>query len=155
MLQTFKDQYDERCANGGRSTGFFLWTFTDTSASIVEQHFVRAKEMAVKNMITEFTLAAIVGLIVVLPFVILEYINTQGFRALGFPVALFSVMWLLPFVFVFLLMPTVRDIRSGAGIMAHPASVFVRAVLMIAIGMFWVILVNDQMPCFMGVPNCD
>jgi|SRR5687768_2708319 len=111
--------------------------------------------MAVKNLITKFGLPAIAGLVLVLPFMVLEYVNTQGFKTLGFPVALFGAMWLLSFVFVFLLMPTVRDIRSGAGITARPASLVVRAVLMISVGIIWVGLVSDQMPCFMGVTNCD
>ena len=108
-----------------------------------------------KKYLTNFGFPALVGLMLVLPFLVLEYVNTRGFTTLGFPVALFVFMWLLVFGFVLLLMPTVRDVRSGIGITAHPAGFILRSVLMIGIAVALVGIVQDQMPCFMGVPNCD
>lgn len=108
-----------------------------------------------QSSITGLVLAAVIGMVFVVPFAILEYINTQGFKTAGFPTALFVILWLLPFAFILLLTPTIRNIRDGVGIAAHPASLVLRAALMIAIAGLWVSIINDQMPCFLGVPNCD
>lgn len=92
------------------------------------------------------TLSAVVGLAAVLPFVILEALNTRFPQ--GFPVALFGFLWLLTTAFVAVLTATVRRRESA-----------VRLLLGIAVlgllGWVWGALVVDQMPCLLGVPNCD
>ena len=86
--------------------------------------------------------AALVSTILVLPFLILEAVNTTLTRenAQGL-VVLFGVLWAVPLLFVLLL--------RAHGWLA------VRVVVMIALAVFWGSLVIDQMPCFLGVPNCD
>jgi len=38
----------------------------------------------------------------------------------------------------------------------HPVlPILAGTVFLLAIGIFWGGLVADQMPCFLGVPNCD
>lgn len=111
--------------------------------------------MLMKNVITNFAFPAIIGSVLVLPFIALEYVNTQGFKALGFPAMLFAFMWLLSFAFAFLLIPVVRDARSGSRVFAHPTNFLLRVILMLGIAMLWIGVVNDQMPCFLGLPNCD
>jgi hypothetical protein len=52
-------------------------------------------------------------------------------------------------------MPTARRVRAGnGGVAAHPETIGMLA-LLVLIAWFWVGLVDDQMPCFLGVPNCD
>ena len=97
--------------------------------------------------------AAIVSSVVVLPFIALEWKNTQGF-ANGFPAALFAVMWVLPALFVLTVMPVLRtpgERRSTAEVVG----LLSRVVLGIVVAGLWIGLVQDQMPCFLGVPNCD
>jgi hypothetical protein len=53
--------------------------------------------------------------------------------------------------FFVLLMPLVR--RLGAEKSMNHLIVWPRVVILIA--WMWVGLVVDQMPCFLGVPNCD
>jgi hypothetical protein len=97
---------------------------------------------------------AIIASLVVLPFVILEAINTGGF-AEGFPLALFVVMWVLPAAFTVVLTPMLRRRRAGDRATAHTGAFVPRVLLLILIAWFWLGLVIDQLPCFLGVPNCD
>jgi len=64
-------------------------------------------------------------------------------------------MWLLLLSFIVILMPILRSVPAGNRNMPNPLSVLPRIVLLILIGWLWVSLVLDQMPCFLGVPNCD
>lgn len=92
----------------------------------------------------------------VLPLIILELINQrptwQDARGV---LVLFGVLWLLPTAFVLLLMPMVRDLRAKRSLLSHPLRLVLRIVPMGLIAMFWITLVIDQLPCFLGVPNCD
>lgn len=100
-----------------------------------------------------FRTPAFVGFAVVLPFLILELVNRRGLQE-DFPVVLFGLMWLLPFTFVLIVIPVVRGLSSQSrGLVAR--LLLPRAVLLIFIAWFWVRLTADQLPCFLGVPNCD
>jgi hypothetical protein len=101
-----------------------------------------------------FRTPAIISLVLVLPFIALELINRRGFDE-GFPLALFAVMWLLPALFILVVTPIVHDLRAGSRTAANPRSLVPRVAFLILITWFWVALVLDQLPCFLGVPNCD
>ncbi len=98
--------------------------------------------------------AAIISFILVLPFTILEWVNHQNLHE-SFPIALFGFMWLLLMAFIFILVPIVRTIQAGDSIMAHPVSLSFRVASLALIAMVWGSLLIDQLPCFLGVPNCD
>jgi len=92
------------------------------------------------------SIAVIASTALVLPLLILELANNAENEG-GFPVALFTVLWLLPLLLI-----------AGGGqlLRSHNKAVMVAAAaVMIVIAVFWVGLVADQMPCFLGVPNCD
>lgn len=97
--------------------------------------------------------AAIVGCVFVLPFIALEWMNGPGF-ANAFPAPLFAVMWLLAALFVVIVMPVLRTPAERWGT-ADVVSLLSRVVLGIVVAGLWIGLVQDQMPCFLGVPNCD
>jgi hypothetical protein len=97
-----------------------------------------------------FWTSAIVSSILVLPFMVLELRNGGGFA-----VPLFVVMWLLPLSFVLLFAPLVRTLRTGNKSVAGYLWLLPRVTLMALIAFLWVGIVVDQMPCFLGVPNCD
>ena len=97
--------------------------------------------------------AALVSCVLVLPFIALEWTNGQGF-ANGFPAALFAVLWMLTALFVLIVMPVLRmpgERRTTADVV----SLLSRVVLGIFVAGLWIGIVQDQMPCFLGVPNCD
>jgi hypothetical protein len=87
--------------------------------------------------------AALIGALVVLPFLILQAVNaTITRRQIGDLLVLFGLLWFLATAFVFTL-----TTRRGY--------VVVRVALLILIGLTWGSVVVDQMPCFLGIPNCD
>ena len=99
-----------------------------------------------------FTLPAVAGFLLVVPFIILELLNADD-AIEQFPVVLFGFMWLLGFCLVLIGRPVFEtwgtDARPG------PLGLTARIVTVIVIAVFWSGLVLDQMPCFLGVPNCD
>ena len=85
----------------------------------------------------------------------MEVLNRREFNE-GFPFPLFILMWLLPLVFIFTGMPIIRSLRqAGDNVLAKPILLLIRVVILIFIAWFWVSLLIDQLPCFLGVPNCD
>lgn len=98
--------------------------------------------------------AAAISAVVVIPFAILEWMNTQGFQN-GVPIALFGFLWLLTIAFIVILVPMLRTASAGKGIAANPAFFAPRIVMLLLIAWMWISVVVDQMPCFLGVPNCD
>lgn len=107
-----------------------------------------------KTAITNFRSPAIISSILVLPFVILEWVNRRGFDE-DFPFPLFGIMWMLPLAFIVILNPVVRDLRAGNRLTANPAGLLAGAAILFLIGWLWTGILLDQMPCFLGVPNCD
>ena len=98
-------------------------------------------------------LAAAVGaLILVAPLVILQRVN-RGSSSDEFPTVLFVVIWLLAAIFIGTLLPMYTSLRAESK--WNPATFALGAVVLVIAGSLWFSIVNDQMPCFMGVPNCD
>ena len=97
---------------------------------------------------------AIISLLLVLPFVILELKNRRSYNE-GFPVPLFGLMWLLPLLFMLTLMPIVRNLRAENGSAVKLRSLLPRVVFLCLVAWLWTSLLLDQLPCFLGVPNCD
>ena len=107
-----------------------------------------------QNFITNFRLPATLSFLLVLPFIILEIVNRRIFNE-GFPVPLFVILWLLPVVFFLTVMPIMRNIRAGNSLIASPVNLLIRVVILVFIAWMWGGILIDQMPCFLGVPNCD
>ncbi len=109
-----------------------------------------------KNITTNLGAAALISFILVLPFAILESLNQTITRqnAPGLTL-LFGVLWLLPTAFIVILMPLLRTVRAGNSLLAQPIGFLVKVTILIFIAWFWGSLFIDQLPCFMGVPNCD
>jgi hypothetical protein len=94
--------------------------------------------------------SAIISAVVVLPLVGLELIYGYG----DFPIVLLAFMWLLTLAFFAILIPLIRRIKTDKGRVNY-FSIVPRVVCVILIAWLWVGVVADQMPCFLGVPNCD
>ncbi|MGH9937825.1 MAG: hypothetical protein ACREAM_16390 [Blastocatellia bacterium] len=109
-----------------------------------------------KSIITNLGLAALISFILVLPFVILESLNNTITKqnAHGLFV-LFGLLWLLPTAFIVILAPIVRTVRAGNSIMANPITLLFRVAFLALIAWIWGVAIIDQLPCFLGVPNCD
>lgn len=109
-----------------------------------------------KSIITTLGSAALISLTLVLPFAILESLNHTITRqnAPGLLV-LFGLLWLLPMAFIVILVPIVRTVRAGNSILANPINLLFRVAFLVLTAIMWGGLLIDQLPCFLGVPNCD
>lgn len=107
-----------------------------------------------KSIITTLGSAALISFILLLPFMILESVNRRNLHE-SFPVALFGFLWLLPVTFIVILVPMVRAVRTGQGVMANPINLLFRVTFLALIAAVWGWGLIDQLPCFLGVPNCD
>jgi hypothetical protein len=108
------------------------------------------------NVLAAIRLPMIISSILLLPFMALELINRQAFRAReGLPVILFFVLWLLPAAFILISVPTLRNVRSVSRSGTYLISVLLGVAALIFIAWLWGSTILDQMPCFLGVPNCD
>ena len=90
----------------------------------------------------------------VLPFMILEWLNRREFHE-GYPLALFGILWLLSFIFIAVFLPLVIVLRTGASLLANPVMLPLRVGQLTLITVLWVGTVIDQLPSFLGVPFCD
>lgn len=155
MEQTFHDLYHDRQQSQKGLFRFVVSTFLDTTIGILQEHSESIKEInPMKNTLTNLRSPALISLLLVVPFMIMEIVNRRGFNE-GFPIPLFVIMWLLPILFMIILMPIVRTIRAGNSIMASPVSLLIRVVILVLVAWLWTGILIDQMPCFLGVPNCD
>ena len=109
-----------------------------------------------KSLAVNLKSAALISLALVLPFVILESLNNTITKqnAPGL-IALFGLLWLLPMAFIVILVPVVRTVRAGNSVMANPINLLLRVAFLASIAMVWGGILIDQVPCFIGVPNCD
>lgn len=111
--------------------------------------------MAAKSYGRGLVVSAAIGLLLVLPFIVLEMVNARGALRSQFSLSIFVTMWLFHFSFLGLLFPTLQQAWSAGGILATPGRFVIRTLLMLAIALMWFGLVSDQMPCFVGAPTCD
>jgi hypothetical protein len=111
-------------------------------------------EKKMKNTLVQLIISALLGLLLVSPFAVMEVVNRRNFGEV-FPFQLFLGLWLLPSLFVFVLIPIVQDLRSGKNILTNPVGLLLRAVFMGMFALMWINTLADQWPCFMGVLYCD
>lgn len=98
--------------------------------------------------------AALGSFILVLPLAILELVNnTLTSQSAPGLLALFGLLWLLPAAFLAVLIPMVRNVRTGSE--ANPLKLMLGVAVLLVAALMWGSLVADQMPCLLGVPNCD
>lgn len=109
---------------------------------------------SMKNGMTRLRFSMIISLFLVLPFMILEWVNRRHYQE-DFPILLFIVLWLLPVLFMAILLPILQSARTGTGLMAQPVYFFFRIISLSLIAWLWTNILLDQMPCFLGVVNCD
>lgn len=66
-----------------------------------------------------FGSSALISLLLILPFVVMEVVNRRNFSE-DFPITLFFVLWLNLFAIGLILLPIVRSSRTGNQSMANP-----------------------------------
>jgi hypothetical protein len=99
-------------------------------------------------------LVAVTGLLVTLPFMILEWATSSDAPRPEFSTLMFGVMAVSAGFFALMLTQAARTVRAGNTTIARTTSVVLRVVLLGMIGSAWLGLVVDQMPCFLGAAGC-
>lgn len=107
-----------------------------------------------QTLFTNLRLPALISFLLVIPFMIMEVVNRRNLSE-GFPIPLFVIMWLLPVLFILTVTPLLRNVRAGNSLLANPILLLVRVVFLSFLVWMWFGILLDQMPCFLGVPNCD
>ncbi len=101
-----------------------------------------------------FVTSLLISSTLVAPFAVLQLVNRRAFHE-EFPFVLFTFMSLHSLLIVLLLRPALRRLRAkrklGALKLGHWAGLVLSDVLAFA----YVNVIIDQLPCFLGVPNCD
>lgn len=98
--------------------------------------------------------SAAIAMLLILPFIAIQLIYGRATYS-SFPFGLFAILWILPTVAVFIASPILSRRRLGAGVFSDPLSLTIRLAAVIPIAIMWIALIEDQMPCFLGIPNCD
>jgi hypothetical protein len=157
MEQTFNDLCNERKQKTDQGLFSFVFlAFGETAREIIKEHILLITEgNTMKNFFTTLRSSLITSFSLVLPFMILELVNRRSFHE-DFPIVLFGLLWLLPVAFIIVLTPIVRNARgAGNSILANPINLLLAVTILVVIALMWGGLLIDQLPCFLGVPNCD
>lgn len=96
----------------------------------------------------------LLGLLCVLPFAVMEIVNL-GRIPDPFPYAIFLYLWLMFALFLICLFAIVRLAKSRVNKQERLPALLLNALVLLFTVMSIVYLLADQMPCFLGVPNCD
>lgn len=100
--------------------------------------------------------AAIISFFLVLPFALLDFLfNPLRGQNLLDRIVLFGLLWLLPIVFIVIFAPILQSVRAGHSILTNPDTLLVRVAFLVLIASMWGVVIIDQLPCFIGIPNCD
>ena len=107
-----------------------------------------------KALGVSFRSASLAGLLLVLPFLILEWANRRSFQE-AFPAFLFGILWLLITLLVMTFVPILRALQAGNGISARPIPLALRVTAVVVLAWLWASVLIDQMPCFLSALDCD
>ncbi len=94
------------------------------------------------------------GFVATIPFATLEYITRYNFKE-EFATKVFTFMWVLQTLFILLISPVIRSLKSDKPLSKKPIVLILQISGAFLIAYIWAGWVLDQWPCFIGVPNCD
>ena len=124
MQQTFNDLCNEKRQAKKGLLGFVVWAFVETAIGIFRERLLLITKGDVMRLIlTNLGSSAFISFLLVLPFMVMEFVNRQRFFTSGkesFPIGLFVMLWLLSMLFILILMPIVQSLGAGHNFMATP-----------------------------------
>lgn len=113
MEQTFHDLCMEKSRTKNGLFGFVFWTFLETTIGILREHLLLISPGAIMQTIPKaIGSSALIGLLIIIPFIIMEVVNRQQFGE-DFPSFLFFAMWLNVFAVSVITLPILRGRRTG------------------------------------------
>jgi hypothetical protein len=113
-----------------------------------------AQDQAAPGTLRSFVAPLLISAALVAPFIVLEGVNRRAFHD-GFPFVLFTFMSLHALFIVFLLTPALRCLQAERNLRALRLGHWAGLLLGAFLGYVYAGVVIDQLPCFLGVPNCD
>jgi hypothetical protein len=111
-------------------------------------------ERRILHLSMGFRFPTVIGLLMVLPFMTLEWMTRSDLPRSTFSPLWFFMMWLLAAVFVLMLMRIVQTVGAGNIGTANLGFLVLKVAFLGYIAWWWVALVVDQMPCFLGATGC-
>ena len=121
MEQTFQDLCNEKRQSKKELFRFILLTFLETPAGILREHLLLISPGdSMQTILKPFGSSALVSLLLILPFMIMEVVNRRQFNE-EFPFMLFFGLWLNLFAVSLILLPIVRAGRTRNRELADPA----------------------------------
>jgi hypothetical protein len=109
------------------------------------------EEEFMRTLATDVRSAALFSLLLVLPLLLLELFLNQSTNWGPGSLVLYGTLYILAAGFVLALTVVVRNARAKD----NTFKLVVGALAFVMLAFVWGTLVLDQMPCFLGVPNCD
>jgi len=101
-----------------------------------------------------FVTSLLISSTLVAPFIVLQWVNRRAFHE-GFPFVLFTFMSLHALFIVLSLTPALRHLRAERSFRALKLGHWAGLLLGAFLGYVYANVVVDQLPCFLGVLNCD
>jgi drug/metabolite transporter (DMT)-like permease len=101
-----------------------------------------------------FVASLLISLTLVAPFIVLQWVNRRTFDEV-FPFVLFTFMSLHSLFIVLLLTPALQRLRTERSPRTLKPGHWIGLLLGVFLVYVYVNVVIDQLPCFLGVPNCD
>jgi hypothetical protein len=120
----------------------------ERGTSVVTQN--QAAFGILKSLVTSLLISSTL----VVPFVVLQVVNRRAFPE-AFPFVLFIFMSLHSLLIVLSLMPALRRFRSARKLSALTLGHWAGLVVSVILVLIYANVIIDQLPCFLGVPNCD
>ena len=109
---------------------------------------------AAPGTLRSFVSSLLVSATLVAPFIVLQWVNRRTLRE-DFPFVLFTFMSLNALFIVLSLTPALRHLRAERSLRGLKPGPRAGLILGALLGLAFANLVIDQLPCFLGVPNCD
>ena len=120
MEQTFRDLWNEKQQSKQELFGFVLWTFIETAIGIFREHLLLISTGDImQTMLKTIGSPALLSLLLILPFMIMEVVNRRNFNE-DFPFMLFFLLWFNLFAISLILLPIMQARRTGNHDMANP-----------------------------------
>jgi hypothetical protein len=112
------------------------------------------RDHAAPGNLKSFGFSLLISATLVAPFIVLELVNRMTYHE-DFPFLLFTFMSLHSLFISLLLTPAVRRLRAERSLRALGFGHWAGLLLGLLLIFVYANVVIDQLPCFLGVPNCD
>lgn len=119
-----------------------------------DERAIRAVRPAWNDAVNAVVTTILIGAALVVPFAVLQWIHRRSDQA-EFPLVLFAFMTLHALLIAVSLVPALGRLRSERTLRALTPRHWTGLLLCAVLTFVYVQVIADQLPCFLGVPNCD